>query len=371
MTSDETQTGPAMAEKMTLVAQRFVTLADTLVDDFDVVELLDRLVADCVDLLDVKAAGILLLSGDGVLDVVASSNEASRLMEVFQLESHEGPCIEAVRTGRPVSILDSTELTRWPDFAVAVGKVGFTAVYAFPMRLRDQTVGALNLFSGTELSITDYDHGIAQALADIATIGILQQRSLSQVRLLAEQLQTALASRIMVEQAKGVVAEYAGVDMGEAFEAIRSHARDNSIKLGEVATKLVVRDLRPEQVIEIDPRRRTQPPPIETQKADEHEASVDSRETTQVGRAIKAKQILADADQRDTAADARDVRSTNRETAIDKARHMVQGDAYDPNASERREARNDREHAKGDRSASKDDRGALTEDLDLDDPEAP
>jgi hypothetical protein len=364
MTSDETQTGLAMMEKMTLVAQRFVTLADTLVDDFDVVELLDRLVADCVDLLDIKAAGILLLSGDGVLEVVASSNEASHLMEVFQLESHEGPCIEAVRTGRPVSILDSTELTRWPDFAVAVDKVGFTAVYAFPMRLRNQTIGALNLFSGTELSITDYDHGIAQALADIATIGILQQRSLSQVSLLAEQLQTALASRIMVEQAKGVVAEYSGVDMGAAFEALRSYSRKNHVKLGDVATRLVSRDLLPELLIEINPDRRIQPPASDTGQADEREAGLDRREKAQAERVSKADVIIAAADQRDTAAEARDLRSTNRENALDKARFLAHGDAYDPDASGRREAGLDREHAKDDRSASKTDRVALTEDPD-------
>jgi GAF domain-containing protein len=189
-----------------MVAHSFIALADTLVDDFDVVELLDRLVADCVDLLDVSAAGILLLNQDRILEVVASSDEASRLMEVFQLESRSGPCVDAVLTGEPVAVTDPSEIQRrWPAFGRAVGAVGYSAVYAVPMRLREETIGALNLFNAGKPMLSDFDRRLAQGLADIATIGILQQRSIHRSSLLAENLQRALNTRIVVEQAKGVL----------------------------------------------------------------------------------------------------------------------------------------------------------------------
>ena len=232
------------------LAEIFVDAADTLVDDFDVVELLDRLVADCVSLLDVDEAAILLLSRNQNLEVVASSNEASRLMEVFQLEAHSGPCIDAVRTGQPVSITDLGELHRsWPAFGRAVEQIGFTAVYALPMRLREEKIGALNLFNSDKPPLTAFDHRLAQALADVATIGILQQRTLSRASILADQLELALNSRISVEQAKGVIAEYGGVDMGAAFEAIRKFARENRVKLSVVAQMVVARELAPGSLI--------------------------------------------------------------------------------------------------------------------------
>jgi GAF domain-containing protein len=221
-----------------MVAQRFVALADTLVDDFDVVELLDRLVADCVSLINVDAAAILLMNGNRTLEVVASSNEASRLMEVFQLESHAGPCIDAVQTGRPVSVTELAELQRsWPAFGRAVEEIGFTAVYALPMRLRAEKIGALNLFNTAKPALSEFDHRLAQALADVATIGILQQRTLSRASNLADQLQLALNTRISVEQAKGVLAEYGGVGMGAAFNALRAFQQ------------LVSRELDPARVI--------------------------------------------------------------------------------------------------------------------------
>ena len=233
-----------------MVAQRFVALADTLVDDFDVVELLDRLVADCVSLINVDAAAILLMNGNRTLEVVASSNEASRLMEVFQLESHAGPCIDAVQTGRPVSVTELAELQRsWPAFGRAVKEIGFTAVYALPMRLRAEKIGALNLFNTAKPALSEFDHRLAQALADVATIGILQQRTLSRASNLADQLQLALNTRISVEQAKGVIAEYGGVGMGAAFNALRGFSRDHGIKLSAVAQQLVSRELDPARVI--------------------------------------------------------------------------------------------------------------------------
>ena len=238
------------SEQAVLVAQSFVALADTLVDDFDVVELLDRLVADCVTLIGVDAAAILLMNRDRNLEVVASSNEASYLMEVFQLESRSGPCVEAVQTGEPVSIRDIEQLrSRWPAFARAIEGQGFSAVYALPMRLRDEKIGALNLFNSSQPPLSEFDSRLAQALADVATIGILQHRMVSRSSVLVEQLQLALNTRISVEQAKGVIAEYGGVDMGFAFDAIRSYSRTNRIKLSSVAEALIRRELAPIEVI--------------------------------------------------------------------------------------------------------------------------
>ena len=254
MTSKEKRVASEGGARSALVAEAFVGLADTLVDDFDVVELMDRLAAECVNLLEVSAAGILLRNPDGVLEVVASSNEASRLMEVFQLESHAGPCVDAVATGEVVMIADTEELAqRWPEFAVAVERVGFRAVHAIPLRSRSQTIGALNLFVDRSGSMSPFDRRLAQALADIATIGLLQQRSRAAAETLAEQLQQALTTRIVVEQAKGVIAEYGGVDMGSAFEALRAFARERQLKLSAVARQIIERDLPPHLVIRAGP----------------------------------------------------------------------------------------------------------------------
>ncbi len=256
MTIDNQPFDPTTA-RMAQVAQRFVLLADTLVADYDVVELLDRLASDCVELIDVSAAGILLVNGNGDLDLVASSNEASRLIEVFQLESDEGPCVEATRTGQTVFYDDAVVLeNRWPSFAGAMRRFGFTSVYGIPLRLRSETIGALNLFTTDDRLLSDHDRRVCQAFADVATIGILQQRSLSRVSLLSEQLQLALNSRITVEQAKGIISEYGGIDVGEAFVALRSYARANRVKLSTVATQLIARDLLPGAVTPEGTRQR-------------------------------------------------------------------------------------------------------------------
>lgn len=233
------------------LAACFVSLADTLVDDFDVVELLHGLVTTCVELLDVAAAGLLLTDQRGDLQLIASSSEATRLVELYQLESHEGPCLEAVRTGRAVALSSGDEgWQRWPRFAASSESVGFRSVHACPLRLRTETIGALNLFGTASAPMPAADLAIAQALADVATIGILQQRSLHRASLLTEQLQTALNKRIVIEQAKGVLAEFAQSDMGTAFEVLRAFARRNSAKIDAVAVRLVIRDLSPHDVLE-------------------------------------------------------------------------------------------------------------------------
>jgi GAF domain-containing protein len=249
-TDASARTGGDAARRDALLARRFVSLADTLVDDYDVVELLDGLVMSCVELLGATAAGLLLTDQRDDLHLVASTSEATRLVELYQLENDEGPCLEAVRTGRPVSVHDLSAMgARWPRFAAASAAVGFHSAHACPLRLREETIGALNLFGSEAVPMSEEDLLIAQALADVATIGILQQRSLHRVSQLAEQLQTALSSRIVIEQAKGVLAEYGRVDMDGAFNALRAFARGRSSKLGVVAAQLVRREISPEEVL--------------------------------------------------------------------------------------------------------------------------
>jgi GAF domain-containing protein len=252
--NDQPAAGGSMtaAHRSAVLSERFVALADSLVADYDVVELLEGLVRSCVDLLDVDEGGLLLIDQRGHLQVVAASSEATRLVELLQLQSEEGPCLECVMTGSPVTVPDlATEQQRWPTFTPAAMSVGFSTVHAVPLRLRDETIGGLNLFTtGTRRSVGEDDLRIAQALADVATIAILQQRSVSRTSLLAEQLQTALNSRIVVEQAKGVLAERGNLDMQGAFERLRGYARAHNQKLSDLATQVVREKLSADAVLD-------------------------------------------------------------------------------------------------------------------------
>jgi GAF domain-containing protein len=232
------------------LAETFVMLADTLVDDYDVVDLLDSLVGACVDLLDVTAAGLLLKDQKGSLAVVASSSEETRLLEVCQLQSDEGPCLDCVRTGTSVVSEDlAAERARWPAFVDVALAAGFRSVVAVPLRLRDQTIGGLNMFNSGAGLMPEADRRLAQALADVATIGILQQRSSHRSSRLAEQLQFALNSRVLIEQAKGVLAERNGIDMDAAFASLRKYARDNNLKLADVAFSIVRGAIDPTAIV--------------------------------------------------------------------------------------------------------------------------
>lgn len=227
-------------QRQAKLAERFVALADTLVDDYDVVEVLDSLMGACLDLLGVDEAGLLLTDPQGGLQRVASSSEEARLLELLQVQTREGPCFEAVQQGKAISIDDITDSReRWPQFAERALAVGFNSVYAFPMRLREAVVGGLNLFGSGLSTLDDEDQMIARALTDVATIGILQQRSRHRSTLLAENLQRALNTRIVVEQAKGVLCERGPMPMEQTFDLLRKYARSHNLKLSDLAHAIV------------------------------------------------------------------------------------------------------------------------------------
>ncbi|MDT0530816.1 GAF and ANTAR domain-containing protein [Micromonospora sp. DSM 115977] len=217
----------------------FVEMADTLVDEFDVLEFLHVLTERCVQVLGVSAAGLLLTDQRDALQVVAASSERTRLLELFQLQTDQGPCVDCFRTGRPVSVVDLSTAGRWPRFTAAAAEVGFAAVHALPMRLRSEVIGTLNLFDIHPGALDDGRLRLGQALADVATIGLLQQRAIHRRDILAEQLQTALHSRVLIEQAKGVLAERLGVDVGEAFSLLRDSARSRNRSLSDLARAVV------------------------------------------------------------------------------------------------------------------------------------
>ncbi|HEU4320161.1 MAG TPA: GAF and ANTAR domain-containing protein [Acidimicrobiia bacterium] len=225
-----------------------VSLADTLVSDFDPVDLFYELVVSCTDLLDVAQAGLLLTDGNGELRVVAASSEAAGVVELLELDNQGGPGMEAFRTGRPVRSGDlgrSQAQHKWAGFGEAAVAEGFRAVTAIPMRLRGQVLGALNLYSTETVDLSDEDLTAAQALADLATIAILQDRAAIDDRTLISQLRTALETRVVIEQAKGIVAHGTGMTMDEAFGRIRDHARSNNQRLRDVSAAIVAGDLTP------------------------------------------------------------------------------------------------------------------------------
>lgn len=222
----------------------FVALADTLVDGYDVVDLLHTLVDTCCALVKASAGGILLVNDHHQLEVVASSNERSRLVELMQLRAGGGPCIECYATGRQIMVSDLTkEPSRWPLFREQALTQNFRAVHAAPLRLRSETIGSVNLFWDRPGTLDQRDSDVVQALAHVATIAILQERAVRESTIAREQLQRALNSRVVIEQAKGVVAQTRNIGMEEAFTLIRDYARNNQLALAVVSDRIVGRTL--------------------------------------------------------------------------------------------------------------------------------
>ncbi len=223
-----------------LLSDTFVELADTMVADFDVIDFLHLLTRRSVALLSASAAGVMLADPRGELRCAASSNEAAGLLELFQIQNDQGPCLDCFRTGQPVTATDlASPKQRWPRFAEAAAQAGFQTVEALPMRLRTQVIGALNLFRADPGPWDPAELRVGQALADVATIGLLHERNVRRSDTLAEQLQRALNSRVVIEQAKGKLAERLGMEMDQAFTLLRDYARNSNQRLTDVARNFV------------------------------------------------------------------------------------------------------------------------------------
>jgi GAF domain-containing protein len=223
-----------------LLITTLVELADNLVDDFDVIDVLTVLSDRCVEAIDVDAAGVMLASPGGDLQFVASSSESMRVLELFQIQADEGPCVDCFKTGRAiVNQALSLPDARWPRFTPRAIEKGFRSVHSLPMRLRGRTIGALNLFRTEQGQLDTDDVAVAQGLADVATIAILQHRMSLDARLLNDQLSNALNSRIIIEQAKGNVSQSTNCDVDQAFIRLRAHARNHNLRLTDVAHSVV------------------------------------------------------------------------------------------------------------------------------------
>lgn len=226
------------------VTQAFMRLANSLVGEFDVIELLSGLTAECAQLLDIASAGLLLADERGSLHVVAASSEATRLLEVFQLQRDEGPCLDCFHAGESVSIVDlEDERERWPQFVEVATAAGFASVHAVPMRLRETSLGTLGLFGSQSGALGDDDLELAQALAHVASIALVHGSTPPNAKAIGSKLSSTLRLRAGIEQAKGLLAQVGDLDMDQAFAALRRYARDHSMALSAVADGLVRRKL--------------------------------------------------------------------------------------------------------------------------------
>jgi transcriptional regulator with GAF, ATPase, and Fis domain len=237
------------------LARILVEVADTLVDEFDLIEFLQLLADRTAGLVQASAVGMLLADQRGNLEFMAGSDENVKLLELFQIQNHEGPCLDAFRSGRPVINADlRTAGARWPRLAPRATAAGFRSVHAFPLRLRSEVIGALNLFGADVGAFDEADVQIVQAVADVATIGLLQERTIRRSEVLTEQLQGALNSRIVIEQAKGAIAQAHGVSVDEAFARLRGYARHTNRRLSDLAHAVVI---DPTSIPVLSTQRRT------------------------------------------------------------------------------------------------------------------
>ena len=244
------------------VVRALVSMAGSLVTgDADVLELLTELTATCARLLDVGAAGLLLGDQRGVLHVMGASSERAADLEALQAQRAEGPCQDCYRDGRPVRVPDlERHLDRWPHFVPAARAAGFASVHAVPLRLRGSVLGALGLFGSSIGDLNDADLRLAQGLADVASIALVQDRAATDTAAVNDQLQTALTSRVVLEQARGMLSHGGGVDVAAAFTMLRQYARDHNLRLSELAGSLVDRSLTTDLVIAHHERRHARRP---------------------------------------------------------------------------------------------------------------
>ena len=243
-------------DRQALTATTFVEIVDTLVDDFDVIDVLTHLTSRCVELLQAAAAGILLADADGQLRVIGASTEQVGLLELFQIQNDEGPCLDSYRTGAVVFDASLDADSAWPRFAEESVRSGYPSVCAVPLRLKNLTLGCLNLFMSEPIALTGAEMLLSRALADVASIAIVQDQATREAAIREGHLQHALTSRISIEQAKGMIAERAGVDMDDAFNKLRSFARSSNRLLTEVAESIVAGTMGIESLFD-----RSQSPP--------------------------------------------------------------------------------------------------------------
>lgn len=235
------------------VTSTLVDLADTLVAGYDAVEMFYHLVEGCTEVLPVDHAGLMLTDATGDLHVVAATSEVTHLIELLQIQNEQGPCLDAFRSGRLVEsgpITGPEAQERWPQLSKAAGDAGFGTITALPMRLRDRILGALNLFRVAPEPLGPDDLAVGQAFANIATISILQARATDDAREIIDQLQRALDTRVVIEQAKGYIAQFSQITMDQAFNRIRGYARSNNLLLRDVASGIVARELDPSLVVD-------------------------------------------------------------------------------------------------------------------------
>lgn len=245
------------------IVEAFVSLAGHVVEGLDVVELLTDLTGECVRILDITSVGLLLADRRGTLHVVAASSESTRDLELYQLQRNEGPCLECYSSGEPVTVDDLSEQDqRWPQFAAAASRAGVASVNAVPLRMHGKPIGAMGLFGSEPGSVSHEDLRLAQGMADVATVAVVNSRDYSDSATLSEQLQTALDSRVLIEQAKGFLAQVGGIEPDEAFEVLRKYSRDHQQRLSLVAGAVITRTLPAAVVLSyVAERASTRPRP--------------------------------------------------------------------------------------------------------------
>lgn len=232
------------------LAEAFVALADTLVDEFDVLDFLSTLAEQAAELLNVSAAGVVLSDQRGGLATTAASSNQARVLELVAVQTDDGPCLDCLRTGTTVTSSDlATETDRWPRFAPAAEQHGYRAVTAVPMRLRGQVIGALTLLNAQAQGVDEASTRLGQALADVATISILQQRAIDRTEILSEQLQATLNNNVTLAQARGVLAEHGNLSLPQAHALLRQHARQHHHRLSELALGIAEGSVHPHTLL--------------------------------------------------------------------------------------------------------------------------